>query len=159
MELYMCQKLSCDLKDDGRKHKELGKFFFFQKWLRTISIIKRIIKYMNNKMCFACLCSYPGLSHFDGTVAQNLGWNTSGTGFVLDGLAPIAQGSSSIRNGVNQIRISWEKGWIALLQNLQCWFEWRRKQERRKANTWLDFRTCNTTDCIQERKAIPLILP
>lgn len=27
MELYVCQQLGCDLKDDGRKHKELRKFF------------------------------------------------------------------------------------------------------------------------------------
>lgn len=39
-------------------------------------------------MLFACLCSYPGLSPI--LMAQNLGWNVSGTGFALDGLAPIA---------------------------------------------------------------------
>lgn len=60
---------------------------------------------------------------FGGIVVQNLGWNMSGAGFVLVGLEYVAQGGSSIRNDVNQIRTIRERAGILLLPSLQCCFE------------------------------------
>lgn len=45
MELYVCQKLSCDLKDDGRKTK-LRKFL-----LPSEVVEKNINNRDNNKIC------------------------------------------------------------------------------------------------------------
>lgn len=56
MELHVCQKLSCDLKDDARKSKELRKFLLLPKVLENNINNDENNKISENKMCFACLC-------------------------------------------------------------------------------------------------------
>lgn len=57
--------------------------------MRTISIMMRIIS--ENKMCFACVCSQPGLSPVWVVLWLRI-W--AGIGVELAGLAPMAQGES-----------------------------------------------------------------